>query len=133
MEQHFEKVDIWYWYNHPRIILKLAFIWLLFNKFNKNEDEKIIISKILELNGKYLEINKEFFQKKKEMENLMWPDIYQLCEEFHGLEKDLFWYNSFTIDRIKNILKQEIDKEVWNDFTSKIDYCKNIKYTSINY
>ena len=37
------------------------------------------------------------------------------------------------MDRIKNTLKQEINKEDWNNFIKKIEYCKNIKYTSINY
>lgn len=130
LEQHFEKVSIWYWYNHPRIIIKLSFLWLLYNKHKKVDEENIVIWKIIELNNKYLEINKDFFQKKKEIENLMWPDIYQLCEEFHELEKDIFSYNRFTIDRIENILKKEINKEIWDSFMKKIDYCKNVKYTT---
>lgn len=94
IEQHFEKATLGYGYNHPRIIEKLVYLGLLLHKYKKTEQEKNIITKIDELNKKYLEFNKKFFELKKKEKNLMGPDEYQLCKEIHDLENDLFSYNS---------------------------------------
>ena len=129
IEQHFNKSTIWYWFNHPRIIVKLIYLDLLLTKLNFSSSENVLL-KIEELNNKYLEFNKEFFKKKEEIENSMWPDKYQLCKEIHNLEKDLFSYNSHSFDRILNILRWEINKEDWDNYISKVEHCKNVKYTT---
>jgi len=107
IEQHFEKATLGYGYNHPRIIEKLIYLGLLLHKFKKTKQEKKIISKIDELNKKYLEINKNFFGLKKKQKNLMGPDEYQLCKEIHDLENDLFSYSSSHLMGVKYILSQE--------------------------
>ena len=130
IEQHFEKCTIGYGYNHPRVIEKLIPLWLILEKYEKKDEASEIINKIGELNKKYLEINKDFFNMKKEKTNLMWPDEHQLCEEIHDLEKDIFWYNSYSFDITQNILRQEVTKKIWDSFITRIDHCKNIEYTT---
>jgi len=129
-EQHFEKVSVGYGYNHPRVIEKLICLGLVLNKY------KIDIANILELidqlNTKYLELNKEYFELKKKEPNLMGPDEYQLCKELHDLENDLFSYNNGMVMGIKQILKQEITKVIWDDFTKKINYCKGVEYKTVS-
>lgn len=128
IEQHFEKVTLGYGYNHPRVIEKLVYLGLLLHKYKKTDQEAGVLAKIDELNKKYLELNKEFFELKKKEQNLMGPDEFQLCKEIHDLENDLFSYNSGHLMGVKYILKEEITKDDWDDFTEKINYCKGIKY-----
>lgn len=131
IEQHFEKVTLGYGYNHPRIIEKLVYLGLLLHKYRKTGQEKNIITKIDELNKKYLEFNKKFFELKKKEKNLMGPDEYQLCKEIHDLENDLFSYNSNHLMDIRCILKQEITKDDWDGFIKKINHCKDIEYKTV--
>jgi len=135
IEQHFGKATLGYGYNHPRIIEKLIYLGLLLHKFKKTEQEKKIITKIDELNKKYLEFNKKFFElekKEKKEKNLMGPDEYQLCKEIHDLENDLFLYSSSHLMGVKYILSQEITKKEWDSFIKKIDYCKGIEYKTVS-
>ena len=132
IEQHFEKATLGYGYNHPRIIEKLVYLGLLLNKYKKTDQEKNVIIKIDELNKKYLEFNKEFFELKRKKENLMGPDEFQLCKEIHDLENDLFSYNSSHLMDVKYILKQEITKNEWDSFVKKINHCKNIEYKTVS-
>lgn len=131
IEQHFEKATLGYGYNHPRIIEKLVYLGLLLYKYKKTAQEKDIIAKIDELNKKYLEFNKEFFELKRKKENLMGPDEFQLCKEIHDLENDLFSYNSSHLMDMKDILKQEITKDEWDGFVKKINHCKDIEYKTV--
>lgn len=131
IEQHFEKATLGYGYNHPRIIEKLVYLGLLLYKYKKTEQEKNIVAKIDELNKKYLEFNKEFFELKRKKENLMGPDEFQLCKEIHDLENDLFSYNNNHLMDMKYILKQEITKDDWNGFVKKINHCKDIEYKTV--
>ena len=128
VDQHFEKVTLGYGYNHPRVVEKLVYLGLFLHKHKREEQEKIIIAKIDELNKKYLELNKEFFELKKKEENLMGPNKFQLCKELHDLENDLFSYNRNHLMGLKYILKAEITKDEWEEFTGKINHCKGIKY-----
>jgi len=130
IEKHFSKSSIWYWYNHPRIIVKMVYLGLLLFKFNDIKNTDNIILQMDTLNKKYLELNKDFLKKKEEIENLMWPDKYQFCEELHELQKDLFSYNFHWFDRIMIILRKEISKNEWDMFYKKIDFCKNITYST---
>ena len=128
IEQHFEKVDLGYGYNHPRVIEKLVYLGLFLHKYKRTNQEKGIVTKIDELNKKYLELNKEYFKLKRKEKNLMGPDKFQLCKEIHDLEDDLFSYNNSPLMDIKHILKKEITKDEWSNFIKKIKHCKNIKY-----
>lgn len=128
--QHFEKVSIGYGYNHPRVIEKLICLGLVLNKYK--EDVADILELINQLNTKYLELNKEYFEQKKKEPKLMGPDEYQLCKEIYDLEKDLFSYNGGMSMGIKQILKQEIDKSEWDDFIGKIKYCEGVEYKTIS-
>ncbi|MDZ7798671.1 MAG: hypothetical protein U5L76_03580 [Patescibacteria group bacterium] len=132
INQHFEKVTLGYGYNHPRVLEKLVYLGLLLNKHKRTEQEKNIIAKIDELNKRYLEINKEFFELKKKKKNLMGSDEYQFCKELHDLENDLFSYSSGRLMDIKSILKEEITRDTWYDFKKKINYCKNVEYKTIH-
>jgi Ca2+/Na+ antiporter len=132
IEKHFEKATLGYGYNHPRIIEKLVYLGLLLYKYKKTDQEKNIIGKIDELNKKYLEFNKEFFELKRKKENLMGPDEFQLCKEIHELENDLFSYNNSHLMDMKYILKQEITKDEWDGFVKKINHCKNIEYKTVS-
>lgn len=131
IEQHFEKATLGYGYNHPRIIKKLVYLGLLLHKYKKTEQEKDIIAKIDELNKKYLEFNKEFFELKRKKENLMGPDEFQLRKEIHDLKNDLFSYNSSHLMNMKYILKQEITKNEWDSFIKKINHCKGVEYKTV--
>ncbi len=130
VKQHFEKASVGYGYNHPRIIEKLIHLGLILTKHN--QDTKSIITLIDELNKKYLVLNKEYFEMKSKEPNLMGPDEYQLCKEISDLENDLFSYNSGMVMGIKELLKQEIDKEVFDRFINQIEYCKGIEYTIVS-
>ena len=130
IEQHFDKCTIGYGYNHPRVIERLIPLGLILEKYKKQDKIKIIIEKIEELNKNYLEKNKDFFEMEKGKQHLMEPYEHQLCKELHDLENDIFSYNNYSLDIIQNLLKQEITKEIWNSFVNKINYCKNIKYTT---
>lgn len=131
IEQHFEKATLGYGYNHPRIIEKLVYLGLLMNKHKQTDQENNILAKIDELNKKYLELNNDFLDLKRKEEGLMGPDEFQLCKEIHDLENDLFSYNSSHLMDMKYILKQEITKDVWDDFVKKINHCKDIEYKTI--
>ncbi len=69
---------------------------------------------------------------KSKEPNLMGPDEYQLCKEISDLKNDLFSYNSGMVMGIKELLKQEIDKEVFDRFINQIEYCKGIEYTIVS-
>ena len=130
VKQHFEKASVGYGYNHPRIIEKLIHLGLILTKHK--QDTKDIATLIDELNKKYLVLNKEYFEMKSKKPNLMDPDKYQLCKEISDLKNDLFSYNSGMVMGTKELLKQKIDKEVFNQFISQIEYCKGIEYTTIS-
>jgi hypothetical protein len=49
----------------------MVYLGLLLDKFNDKKNLSLIISKIDDLNKKYLELNKDFLKKKEEIENLM--------------------------------------------------------------
>lgn len=131
IEQHFEKTTLGYGYNHPRIIEKLVYLGLLLHKYKKTDQEANIIAKIDELNKKYLEFNKEFFELKRKKENLMGPDEFQLCKEIYDLKNDLFSYDNGGLVDVKYILKQEITKNEWDGFMKKINHCKGIEYKTV--
>ncbi|GAG78290.1 unnamed protein product, partial [marine sediment metagenome] len=117
-----------YGYNHPRVIEKLVYLGLFLHKYKKTSREESIVTKINELNKKYLELNKKYFKLKLKEKKLMGPDKFQLCKEIHDLENDLFSYDNSPLMGIKYILKKEITKDEWGSFIKKIKYCKNIKY-----
>ncbi len=129
VQQHFEKVSVGYGYNHPRVIEKLINLGLILTKYNLDTTE--LVKLIDDLNKKYLVLNKEYFDLKRKTPNLMGPDEYQLCKEIHDLENDLFSYTSGMVMGIKQLLKQEITKDVWGRFIVQIKYCEGIEYTTI--
>ncbi len=133
VEQHFNKVSLGHGYNHPRVVEKLIYLGLILHKHKRSKEEKIVISKIEELNNKYLQLNAEYFKLKQTTKNLMGPDEFQLCREISDLENDLFSYNSGPMMDIKHILKEEITKKEWDSFVKKIKYCKGIKYVTRPY
>ena len=94
-------------------------------------DTTELVKLIDDLNKKYLVLNKEYFDLKSKTLNLMGPDEYQLCKEIHDLENDLFSYNSGMAMGIKQLLRQEITKDIWDRFIAKIKYCEGIEYTTI--
>jgi hypothetical protein len=49
----------------------MVYLGLLLDEFNDKKNLSLIISKIDDLNKKYLELNKDFLQKKEEVENLI--------------------------------------------------------------
>ena len=62
----------------------------------------------------------------------MGPDEHWLCKEMHDLENDLFSYNSSVMMDIKSILKQEVTKEIWDEFRAKIKSCEGIEYKTVH-
>jgi len=131
IEQHFEKVDFGYGFNHPRVIVKLVYLGLFLHKYKITGLEDNILSKIDEQNKKYLELNKEYYGLKEKKNNVLGPDVFQICKGLHDLENDLFSYNTGPLIDIRGILKEEITKEEWIGFTKKITYCKDIKYKTV--
>lgn len=131
VQQHFEKVSVGYGYNHPRVIEKLIHLGLVLTKYDLDTTE--IVKLIDELNKKYLVLNKEYFDLKSKTPNLMGPDEYQLCKEIHDLENDLFSYNSGVTMGIKQLLRQEITKDIWDRFIAQIKYCEGIEYTTVSH
>ena len=129
VQQYFEKVSVGYGYNHPRVIEKLIDLGLILTKYNLDTTELVRI--IDDLNKKYLVLNKEYFELKSKTPNLMGPDEYQLCKEIHDLENDLFSYNSGMAMGIKQLLKQEITKDIWDRFIAQIKYCEGVEYTTV--
>lgn len=129
VQQHFEKVSVGYGYNHPRVIEKLIDLGLILTKYNL--DTTKLVNLIDDLNKKYLVLNKEYFDLKSKTPNLMGPDEYQLCKEIHDLENDLFSYNSGMAMGIKQLLKQEITKDIWDRFIAQIKYCEGVEYTTV--
>ena len=129
VQQHFDKVSLGYGYNHPRVIEKLLHLGLILHKYKKNTDK--LVELIESLNAKYLILNKEYFDLRKKESNLMGPNEYQLCKEIHDLGEDLFSYNSGVIMDIKQILKEEITKEMWDEFRSKIKSCEGVEYKTV--
>ena len=130
VQQHFEKVSVGYGYNHPRVIEKLIDLGLILTKYDLDTTELVKI--IDDLNKKYLVLNKDYFELKSKTPNLMGPDEYQLCKEIHDLENDLFSYNSGMAMGIKQLLRQEITKDIWDRFIAQIKYCEGIEYTTIS-
>ena len=131
VQQHFEKVSVGYGYNHPRVIEKLIHLGLVLTKYDLDTTE--IVKLIDELNKKYLVLNKEYFDLKSKTPNLMGPDEYQLCKEIHDLENDLFSYSSGMAMGIKQLLRQEITKDIWDRFIAQIKYCEGIEYTTVSH
>ena len=130
VQQHFEKVSVGYGYNHPRVIEKLIDLGLILTKYDLDTTE--LVKLIDDLNKKYLVLNKEYFDLKSKTPNLMGPDEYQLCKEIHDLENDLFSYNSGMAMGIKQLLRQEITKDIWDRFIAQIKYCEGIEYTTVS-
>jgi hypothetical protein len=126
VRNHFDKVSLGHGYNHPRVIKKLVYLGLLFEKYGKDTSE--LVGLIDNLNKRYIILNQDYWKMKKEHPTLSGPDMHQLCLELHELENDLFSYNRYVNHGTKIILKQEITKEVWDKFMSKIEWCKDIKY-----
>jgi len=129
VQQHFEKVSVGYGYNHTRVIEKLIQLGLILTKYNLDTSE--LVKTIDDLNKKYLALNKEYFDLKQKTPNLMGPDEYQLCKEIHDLENDIFSYNSGMVMGIKQLLKEEITKEIWQRFIEQIKYCEGVEYTTV--
>ncbi len=130
VQQHCEKVSVGYGYNHPRVIEKLIYLGLILTKYNIDTTE--LIKLIDELNKKYLVLNKEYFEVKSKEPNLMGPNEYQLCKEIDDLKNDLFSYNSGMMMDIKDLLKNEITKEIWDSFIGQIKYCEGIEYVTVS-
>lgn len=127
IKSHFNKANLGYGYNHPRIVQKLIPLGLILAKHNI---KTIGIIKLIEkLNQEYLVLNKEHFELKLKEPNLMGPNEYQLCKEIHDFENDLFSYNSVRMG-IQEFLASEINKSIWDKFISQIKYCEGIKYTT---
>ncbi len=122
VQQHFEKVSVGYGYNHPRVIEKLIQLGLILTKYDLDTSE--LVKMIDDLNKKYLDL-------KQKTPNLMGPDEYQLCKEIHDLENDIFSYNSGMVMGIKQLLREEITKEIWDRFIGQIKYCEGVEYTTI--
>jgi len=131
VKEHFDKADLGYGYNHPRIIKKLVYLGLFFHKYKKFSLEASILFEIDNLNKKYLELNKQFFEMKQKEENLMGPTEFQFCKELYDLEEELFSYNSGMLMDIKYIISKEISRNEWNTFKQKISYCKGIEYKTV--
>ncbi len=48
------------------------------------------------------------------------------------LKNDLFSYNSGMMMDIKDLLKNEITKEIWDSFIGQIKYCEGIEYVTVS-
>lgn len=131
VKQHFEKASVGYGYNHPRIIEKLIHLGLILTKHN--QDTKDIVNLIDELNKKYLVLNKEYFEMKSKEPNLMGPDEYQLCKEIYDLENDIFSYRGSVVMGIKEFLRTQITKDVWDKFIKQIKHCEGVEYKTVSY
>lgn len=131
VQQHFDKVSVGYGYNHPRVIEKLIHLGLILTKHNLDITE--LIKLIDELNKKYLELNKEYFDLKQKKSNLMGPDEYQLCKEIHDLESDVFSYSSGMVMGIKQLLRDEITKDIWDKFIGQIKHCEGVEYKIVRH
>lgn len=129
VQQHFEKVSVGYGYNHPRVIEKLIHLGLILAKYDFSTAE--IVKLIDDLNKRYLELNKEYFDLKRKTPNLMGPDEYQLCKEIYDLENDIFSHSSGMVMGVKQLLREEITKEIWDRFIGQIKYCEGIEYTTV--
>lgn len=126
VKNHFDKVSLGHGYNHPRVIKKLVYLGLLFQKYKKDTTE--LVELIDSLNKRYIILNQDHWKMKKEHPTLSGPDMHQLCQELHELENDLFSYNSNVNHGAKMILKHEVTQEIWDEFVAKIEWCKGIKY-----
>lgn len=126
VKNHFDKVSLGHGYNHPRVIKKLVYLGLLFQKYDRDTTE--LVELIDSLNKRYIILNQDFWKMKEEHPTLSGPTVQQLCAELHELENDLFSYNRCTNHGAKMILKHEITQEVWDEFVAKIEWCKDIKY-----
>lgn len=131
VQQHFEKVSLGLGYNHPRVIEKLFYLGLILTKHSI--DTADIIKLINKFNKQYLVLNKEYFDLKSKEPKLMGPDEHQLCKEISDLKKDLFSFGIGVVVGVRELLKQEVTKEVWDLFINRIEYCKGIEYKTINH
>jgi hypothetical protein len=131
VQQHFEKVSLGYGYNHPRVIEKLIHLGLIMTKYN--HDTTSVVKLIEDLNAKYLLLNKEHFDLKAKVSNLMGPDEYQLCKEIHDLKEDVLSHRGNVLMGIKEFLREGIDEEVWGRFISQIKYCEGVEYTTVRH
>lgn len=128
VEQHFEKATPGYGYNHPRIIERLVYLGLILHKYKKTSQEKKVVSKMNELNDKYLELNKDYFKLKQAGKNISGPNEFQLCKEISNLRRDVFSLNAIDLMDMRHILRQEITENDWNNFIKQIKYCEGIEY-----
>ncbi|MFM2340117.1 MAG: hypothetical protein RLZZ360_753 [Candidatus Parcubacteria bacterium] len=126
VKNYFDKVSLGHGYNHPRVIKKLVYLGLLFQKYCKDTVE--LVELIDNLNKRYIILNQDYWKMKKEHPTLSGPTMHQLCLELHELENDLFSYNRNVNHGAKMILKHEITQEIWDEFVAKIEWCKDIKY-----
>lgn len=118
IEQHLEKVIDDDGYYRPKIILKLVYLSLLLHKYNRTNHESKILSKIDQLNEKYLSL-KKILGLNKEKSGLVEKDEFQLCKEIDNLENRLF-FSINNIADLESILRQEITKDDWDNFIKQI-------------
>lgn len=127
IDYHFENISVGYGYNHPRVIKKLIYLGLLLSKYD-DDQEMFVISKIKELNNKYILINERMYPEG----NTTGPDKFHLCKEIFDLENDLFPHGN-SLRGILYFLSQEISKEHWDNFLQKISFCNDIEYTKSDF
>jgi len=130
VKNHFDKVSLGHGYNHPRIIKKLVYLGLLFQKCGKDTAE--LVALIDNLNKRYIILNQDHWKMKGNHPTLSGPDMHQLCKELHELETDLFSYNRIVNHGAKMILRHEITQEIWDEFVAKIKWCEGVEYTTVS-
>lgn len=129
IENLFNKTKDTYGFGLPRATSKLIPLGVILNKY-KHKSEQKIIDKINELNNKYLEKNKKAWEEeiKQFGKKVSRPDEYELCLEISDMGDEIFSSSHVRSD-IKEILNKNITRKEWDNFISKISYCKDIKYT----
>jgi hypothetical protein len=70
---------------------------------------------------------------KSKEPNLMGPDEYQLCKEIYDLENDIFSYRGSVVMGIKEFLRAQITKDVWDKFIKQIKHCEGVEYKTVSY
>lgn len=123
----FQKVEDSHGFSKPRVAVKLVPLGVVLCKYHHVSENKVI-TKINELNDKYLQENQQLWQKmREEIGKVCRPDQYEFCFEINEL-KDRIFSRSIVGLGIEGVLNNKITEEDWNTFINKIEYCKDIEF-----